>query len=93
MTPLNPSMPDHVRPIASHETSPVMPMAPSGPGAIAGYRSQCSCGAEITSSLFTLCSSEAAAHRRYFDAQSVCDAHVRAQLSKSDRTRGWVVAL
>ena len=45
-----------------HQPSPVLPVGPTGPGALAGFESRCTCGLVIRSSLLTIAQADVREH-------------------------------
>ena len=49
----------------THTTTTIQAVGPSGPGALSGFESICSCGLQIRSSLLTIISADVADHLRW----------------------------
>ena len=50
----------------AHQLSPIVAVGPSGPGALDGFESRCSCGLVIRSSLRTIVEADLREHLAYF---------------------------
>lgn len=74
----------------SHSLSPIVAEPATGPGALAGYSSRCTCGLVMRSSLVSALEADRVAHRAYHDRQveRASDvAYVRQQLAEAIAAR------
>ena len=53
----------------THTTTTIQAVGPSGPGALSGFESRCSCGLVLRSSLLQALRNDVADHVRYHEAR------------------------